>query len=155
MLNAGSWFIFLGCFCVLVSGQTDSRHLRDYESGPVFDQISYFAKASVRRSSKEYLQKVWKEKRRSHFKVSRYSREGVKTTCEYFVEPSADSTWQVVVSCSSEEDPLNPSDSPKEKPTEQIFDTLIDFGTKGDVARLDGGAELLLSNSKTGETHRF
>jgi hypothetical protein len=148
-------------FLICVHGQTKKRNVHDYAAGAVYDERSQLSNptAAVRKSAKAYLLEAWKKKKQVYFKVIRYSREGVKTSCLYFVEKSSMGTWQVATQCSSDVCPVPPGRRcVKGETVENVYDVIDDVSVDAKDNNQQvfyGPALLIFTNSKTGQKHQF
>lgn len=146
---------------ISIHGQTKKRNVFDYEAGAVYDERAQLSNptADVRKSAKNYLLEAWRNKKQVYFKVVRYSREGVKNSCLYFLEKSPDGNWQVATECSSEGCPfMSERDCKKVTTAENVYDLIEDVsdGTNDTYQQpLFGPAVVVLTNRKTGQKHHF
>ena len=118
--------IILFCSISSISAQAN-RNLRKYDVGPVFDFSGEFLGKTekVKEDLHKYFWDIWKNKRQSYFKVYKYTREGNRLPCTYFVEKDESKSWRVVQLCTG----ICPYMSKKdcrifEEPSETIFDSV-------------------------------
>jgi hypothetical protein len=85
------------CCTLLLSLTSSGRDLAQYDRLGPLEGRPTDANDSALSRTRDFVWQHWTERQRGYAVVTRYSREGEPSVFHFYVEPSADGTWQVVV----------------------------------------------------------